>query len=103
MTAGVGADQLLAQMIRNGAKVAQLHPVIQAEQQYRPSIALQWFIRCRDMTCRFPGCDAPAEHCDIDQVYAILPGRPTLPVEPALPVPQAPPVAHILDRRRRPG
>ena len=24
------------------------------------------FVRCRDLTCRFPGCDAPAERCDID-------------------------------------
>jgi hypothetical protein len=24
------------------------------------------FIRCRDITCRFPGCDEPADHCDID-------------------------------------
>jgi hypothetical protein len=22
--------------------------------------------RCRDVTCRFPGCDRPATHCDID-------------------------------------
>jgi hypothetical protein len=27
---------------------------------------LERFIRCRDLTCRFPGCDRPAELCDID-------------------------------------
>jgi hypothetical protein len=24
------------------------------------------FVRCRDLTCRFPGCDKPAEVCDLD-------------------------------------
>ena len=30
------------------------------------------------MTCRFPGCDAPAEHCDIDHAIA-YPVGPTHP------------------------
>ena len=34
--------------------------------RYQPSAALARWIRCRDVTCRFPGCDRPAEHCDID-------------------------------------
>jgi hypothetical protein len=33
---------------------------------YQPSAALARWIRCRDLTCRFPGCDRPAEGCDID-------------------------------------
>jgi Domain of unknown function (DUF222) len=37
-----------------------------AEASYRPSLALAEFIRFRDLTCRFPGCDQPAEVCDID-------------------------------------
>jgi hypothetical protein len=37
-----------------------------AEAGYRPSLALAEFVRFRDLTCRFPGCDAPAEVCDID-------------------------------------
>ncbi|MCP3812034.1 HNH endonuclease, partial [Mycobacteriaceae bacterium Msp059] len=37
-----------------------------AEPAYRPSVALSVFIRWRDLTCRFPGCDAPVERCDID-------------------------------------
>jgi Domain of unknown function (DUF222) len=36
------------------------------EPGYRPSTALADFIRCRDLTCRFPHCDAPADLCDID-------------------------------------
>jgi Domain of unknown function (DUF222) len=36
------------------------------ERGYRPSAALAHFVRCRDLTCRFPGCDQPAEVCDVD-------------------------------------
>lgn len=36
------------------------------EQGYRPSAALATYVRLRDLTCRFPGCDAPAEVCDLD-------------------------------------
>jgi Domain of unknown function (DUF222) len=36
------------------------------EPGYRPSAALAEFVRCRDLTCRFPGCDRPAEVCDLD-------------------------------------
>jgi hypothetical protein len=34
--------------------------------RYQPSAALDRWIRCRDVTCRFPGCDRPAGICDID-------------------------------------
>jgi hypothetical protein len=27
---------------------------------------LDEFVRMRDLTCRFPHCDRPAEHCDLD-------------------------------------
>jgi len=36
------------------------------EPRYRPSKKLADFIRCRDMTCRFPGCRVPATHSDVD-------------------------------------
>jgi hypothetical protein len=36
------------------------------EPRYRPSKKLAEFVRCRDMTCRFPGCRVPATHCDLD-------------------------------------
>ena len=36
------------------------------EPRYRPSKKLADFVRCRDMTCRFPGCNVPATHTDVD-------------------------------------
>jgi hypothetical protein len=33
---------------------------------YRPTAAQAAFIRWRDLTCRFPGCDKPAQACDVD-------------------------------------
>ncbi|KMV19018.1 hypothetical protein ACT17_09105 [Mycolicibacterium conceptionense] len=49
-----------------------------AEPGYRPSVALSEFIRWRDLTCRFPGCDAPVARCDIDHT-APWPTGPTHP------------------------
>ncbi|KQY09817.1 hypothetical protein ASD37_05450 [Mycobacterium sp. Root135] len=36
------------------------------EPRYRPSKRLADFVRCRDLTCRFPGCKVPATNCDVD-------------------------------------
>ncbi|WP_255511362.1 HNH endonuclease signature motif containing protein [Mycolicibacterium sp. P9-22] len=33
---------------------------------YQPSRKLADFIRCRDLTCRWPGCHVPVGRCDID-------------------------------------
>ncbi len=49
-----------------------------SEPGYRPSVALSEFIRWRDLTCRFPGCDAPIDRCDIDHT-APWPAGPTHP------------------------
>ncbi len=40
------------------------------EPRYRPSAKLARFVRCRDMTCRFPGCREPADVCDVDHTIA---------------------------------
>ncbi|TFV61411.1 HNH endonuclease [Mycobacterium sp. PS03-16] len=48
------------------------------EDHYRPSAALADCIRARDLTCRFPGCDHPAESCDIDHTIR-WPAGPTHP------------------------
>ena len=53
--------------IAGGAKIKPLVlPSTSPEPDYRPSTALAEFVRCRDLTCRFPGCDQPAEVCDLD-------------------------------------
>lgn len=44
---------------------------------YTPSKALADFVRCRDLSCRFPGCDKPASACDIDHTIAYGDGGPT--------------------------
>ncbi|MBU9765858.1 HNH endonuclease [Mycobacterium sp. TNTM28] len=49
-----------------------------AEPGYRPSVALREFIYWRDLTCRFPGCDAPAMGCDVDHTVP-YPHGPTHP------------------------
>ncbi|VEG58514.1 protein of uncharacterised function DUF222 [Mycolicibacterium aurum] len=58
---------LLAELIAHGAKVRLVAlKDCTAEHRYRPSAALQEFVRTRDLTCRFPGCDLPAVNADID-------------------------------------
>lgn len=64
---GVVPTPLLAELLNNGARIQQLRrPSAEPEPRYRPSAALDEFVRMRDLTCRFPGCDQPAEVCDID-------------------------------------
>ena len=69
---------LLAAKIAVTAKIVPIvHPGNKPpERRYLPTAALAWFIRCRDMTCRFPGCDEPAHHCDVDHTIA-YPAGPT--------------------------
>ena len=60
---------MLAELLRNGATLRHLCPPrAEPETGYRPSAAVVRFIRCRDLTCRFPGCTMAAEFCDIDHV-----------------------------------
>jgi hypothetical protein len=62
---------LLAELIARGAKVTMAgSPGHEPEPQYRPSKALDEFVRLRDLTCRFPGCDRPAVCGDIDHTVA---------------------------------
>jgi hypothetical protein len=72
---------LLAELIDRGATVQPVrHPGDSPpEPGYRPSARLRRFIRCRDLTCRFPGCDRPAEFCDVDHTvpYPLGPTHPS--------------------------
>lgn len=65
---GLVPAPLLAELIRGGAKVSRVRPAgdFVAEPHYRPSAKLAEFVRVRDLTCRFPNCEVPAAHCDID-------------------------------------
>jgi hypothetical protein len=78
-----GYGTVPAATVQEMAKSASLRPVpvpkdLVAEPQYRPSAALARFIRCRDLTCRWPGCDQPAMGCDIDHTVP-YPHGPTHP------------------------
>jgi hypothetical protein len=72
---------LLAELRRMGATVRHVTPAadLGAEPRYRPSAALQRFVRARDMTCRFPGCHHPAEYCDLDHTIPYETSRLTHP------------------------
>jgi hypothetical protein len=79
----IGSDALLpAELIADLAKSARLRPLIHPadappEGGYTPSRALADFVRCRDLTCRFPGCDKPAVGCDLDHTVPHRDGGPT--------------------------
>ncbi|MGX9674243.1 DUF222 domain-containing protein [Mycobacterium sp. HM-7] len=77
-----GYGQIPAQQVRQLADGASVRPVQTppdtAEARYRPSAKLAEFVRCRDLTCRFPDCDRPAEDCDIDHTVP-YPAGPTHP------------------------
>jgi len=67
----LGGDVLptpvLAEVVRGGAKVKPiLVPDAEPEPHYRPSARLAEFVRMRDMFCRAPGCDVPADRCELD-------------------------------------
>jgi Domain of unknown function (DUF222) len=64
---GVLPAPLLAATLERAAVREVRHPGdAPPEPHYRPSQQLADFVRCRDLTCRWPGCDKPAYGCDID-------------------------------------
>ncbi|RUP01870.1 MAG: HNH endonuclease [Mycobacterium sp.] len=65
----IPAAQLSA-LIAAGARTAPIDYCPEPAPGYRPTVALARFVRARDMTCRFPGCDCPADVCDIDHAIA---------------------------------
>jgi hypothetical protein len=79
----VGADGLIPpELLQELAASAKLVPLIHPgdappENDYLPSTALADFVRCRDLTCRWPGCDCPAVQCDIDHTIPYGQGGPT--------------------------
>lgn len=61
-----------ADMVRDLADGAALRlldePAVTAEEavRYQPTAEVERWVRCRDLTCRFPGCDRPVAYCDLD-------------------------------------
>ncbi|TPG31692.1 HNH endonuclease signature motif containing protein [Mycolicibacterium hodleri] len=68
MMGGAFLPGAIAQRVALGATItAIVHPAqAPPENRYTPSKRLADFVRSRDLTCRFPGCCAPATHCDLD-------------------------------------
>lgn len=79
----IGADglispELVAELATTAKQVLLIHPGDAApERGYVPSKALADFVRCRDLTCRWPGCDRPAFECDLDHTVPHADGGPT--------------------------
>lgn len=78
---GILPAALLADLRRMGASVRTVvNPEdLGAERRYRPSVSLQRMVGARDMTCRFTGCDRPAEYCDLDHTMSYAGSRMTHP------------------------
>jgi hypothetical protein len=76
--AGVLPTALLAATMARATIRHVRHPGVHSapDPRYTPTRQTCDFVRCRDLTCRFPGCDAPAQFCDIDHTVAYPVGRP---------------------------
>jgi Domain of unknown function (DUF222) len=75
---GLIPSELVAELATSAKLVALVHPADAApERGYAPSKALADFVRCRDLTCRWPGCDRPAADCDLDHTIPYAAGGPT--------------------------
>ncbi|BDB42545.1 hypothetical protein Mkiyose1665_06450 [Mycobacterium kiyosense] len=75
---GLITPELLAELAVTARQLPLVHPGFRApEPGYRPSKELADFVRARDLTCRWPGCDVPATRCDIDHSIPHADGGPT--------------------------
>jgi len=78
---GVIPAPLLTELRAMGATIRPvLNPVdLTTVPGYRPTTAQQRFVRTRDLTCCFPGCDRPAVYCDVDHTIPYTAGGLTHP------------------------
>ncbi|MGN6336150.1 HNH endonuclease signature motif containing protein [Mycobacterium sp.] len=75
---GLIPPELIAELAASAKLVPLVHPAeAPPEPGYMPSKALADFVRCRDLTCRWPGCDHPATECDLDHTIPYSDGGPT--------------------------
>ncbi|WP_369798465.1 DUF222 domain-containing protein [Mycobacterium sp. URHB0044] len=71
----IGGPLLPGPVVARAALHAKIVPVVHPgnappELRYTPSRKLADFVRCRDLTCRFPHCTVPANRCDVDHTIA---------------------------------
>ncbi|MFC7672895.1 DUF222 domain-containing protein [Mycolicibacterium sp. GCM10028919] len=76
----LGGPFLPGALVRRFALTAKIRKIVHPgdsppEPRYTPSKRLAEFVRCRDLTCRFPGCSEPADQTDIDHTIAWPIGR----------------------------
>ena len=62
----VHADQVREMLPNTDVRPVPEAVDLRSEPGYQPSKKLSDFVRCRDLTCRWPGCNAPIGRCDID-------------------------------------
>jgi Domain of unknown function (DUF222) len=75
---GLITPELLTELAQSAKLVPLIHPgYADPEPGYTPSKALADFVRARDLTCRFPGCDAPAIGCELDHTIPYAQGGKT--------------------------
>ncbi|MCW2558376.1 MAG: hypothetical protein JWP55_2340 [Mycobacterium sp.] len=71
----IGGPLLPGPVVARAALQAKVVPIVHPgnappETRYVPSAALADFVRSRDLTCRFPHCNVPADRCDTDHTIA---------------------------------
>ena len=71
---GLIPAELIAELAASARLVPLSRPAQAPEAGYTPSATLAEFVRCRDLTCRAPGCDRPATDCDIDHTIPFAAG-----------------------------
>jgi len=75
---GLVAPELVAELATSAKLLPLIHPAdAPPEPGYVPSKMLADFVRCRDLTCRWPGCDRPAFDCDLDHTIPYADGGST--------------------------
>ncbi|MGF2945531.1 HNH endonuclease signature motif containing protein [Mycobacterium sp. Lab-001] len=75
---GLISPDLVAELAATAKLVPLVHPGDAApEPGYVPSMALADFVRCRDLTCRWPGCERPSFDCELDHTIPYAQGGPT--------------------------
>jgi hypothetical protein len=75
---GLITPELIQELAKSTKLLPLTHPgYAPPEPHHRPSKALADFVRCRDLTCRWPGCDVPAVRCDADHTIPYAQGGPT--------------------------